>query len=64
MDWVIDRLIRTENVRKNGLGSFEPKRLVDSIAVLSEGLELASPPTPETLLDLSFMPAASERNIG
>jgi NitT/TauT family transport system substrate-binding protein len=64
MDWVIDRLIRTENVRKNGLGSFEPKRLVDSITVLSEGLELAKPPTPETLLDLSFMPAASERNIG
>ena len=64
MDWVIDRLIRTENVRKNGLGAFEPKRLVESIAVLSEGLELKTPPTPETLLDLSFMPAASERNIG
>jgi len=64
MDWVIDRLIRTENVRKNGIGTFDTKRLIDSVAVLSEGLELKTPPTPETLLDLSFMPAASERVIG
>jgi NitT/TauT family transport system substrate-binding protein len=64
MDWVIDRLIRTENVRKNGLGAFEMKRVEDSIAVLKDGLELPHAPTPQTLLNLDFMPPQSERNIG
>lgn len=64
MDWVIDRLIRTENVKKNGLGAFEMKRMEDSIATLSTGLELPNKVTPETLFDGRFMPALSERMIG
>ncbi len=64
MDWVIDRLIRTENVRKNGLGAIELKRVEDSIAVLKDGLELPSAPTAQGLLDLSFMPPLSERQMG
>lgn len=64
MDWVIDRLILTDNVKKNGLGAFDPKRVEDSIAVLKDGLDLPKPPTPETLMDLSFMPAETERKIG
>ncbi len=64
MDWVIDRLIRTENVRKNGLGAFDMKRVEESIAVLKDGLELPHTPTPQSLLNLDFMPPASERNIG
>ncbi|MDB5649098.1 MAG: transporter substrate binding protein [Hyphomicrobiales bacterium] len=64
MDWVIDRLIRTENVKKNGLGAFDMKRMEDSIATLSSGLELPNKVTPETLFDGRFMPAASERMIG
>ncbi len=64
MDWVIDRLIRTENVRNNGLGAFEMKRVADSIAVLADGLGLDKAPTPQTLLDLNFMPPASERIMG
>lgn len=64
MDWVIDRLIRTDNVRKNGLGAFDMKRVEESIAILKDGLQLPSPPTPQTLMNLDFMPPASERNIG
>jgi NitT/TauT family transport system substrate-binding protein len=64
MDWVIDRLIRTENVRKNGLGAFDMKRVEDSIAVLKDGLDLPNAPTPQTLLNLDFMPLLSERMIG
>jgi NitT/TauT family transport system substrate-binding protein len=64
MDWVIDKLIRTENVKKNGLGSFDMKRMEDSIATLSSGLELPNKVTPETLFDARFMPALSERMIG
>jgi NitT/TauT family transport system substrate-binding protein len=64
MDWVIDRLVRTENVKKNGLGSFEPKRMEDSIKLLAQSLDLPKPPTPETLFDGRFMPPLSERTIG
>jgi NitT/TauT family transport system substrate-binding protein len=64
MDWVIDRLIRTENVRKNGLGAFEMKRVEESIGVLADGLGLPVRPTPQSLLDLTFMPAASDRAMG
>jgi NitT/TauT family transport system substrate-binding protein len=64
MDWVIDRLIRTENVRKNGLGAFDMKRVDESIAVLKDGLDLPNTPTAQSLLNLDFMPPASERNIG
>lgn len=64
MDWVIDRLIRTENVRKNGLGAFDTKRVDESIAVLKDGLDLPNTPTAQSLLNLDFMPPAAERNIG
>ncbi|MDB5595401.1 MAG: transporter substrate binding protein [Hyphomicrobiales bacterium] len=64
MDWVIDKLIRTVNVKKNGLGAFDMKRMEDSIATLSSGLELPNKVTPEILFDGRFMPAQSERMIG
>lgn len=64
MDWVIDRLIRTENVKKNGLGAFDPKRMSDSIDTLAAGLELPNKPTPASLFDGSFMPPLSDRTIG
>ena len=64
MDWVIDRLVRTENVKKNGLGAFKMQRLEDSIKLLAEGLKLPKPPSASTLYDGQFMPPASDRMIG
>ena len=65
MDWVIDRTDpHARTCRKNGLGAFDMKRVEESIAVLKDGLELPHAPTPQTLLNLDFMPPQTERNIG
>ncbi|RAI42542.1 ABC transporter substrate-binding protein [Rhodoplanes roseus] len=64
MDWVIDKLIRTDNVRKNGIGQADPARIERAIGLIKTGFDLPTAPTVGQLFDPSFMPPAEDRNIG
>ncbi len=63
MDWVIDRLILTPEVRKNGLGYVDPQRMAKGIGLLKEGFRLAQAPTLERVYDGRFLPPIEDRRF-
>jgi NitT/TauT family transport system substrate-binding protein len=63
MDWVLDRLVLTPNVRQNGIGNMDAQRLERGINVLKEGFQLASAPTMEQIYDNRFLPPAADRKL-
>jgi NitT/TauT family transport system substrate-binding protein len=64
MDWVIDRLIRTPEVRQNGIGHIDAERMTRGIGVLKEGFGLAAAPALAQVYDGRFLPSAADRKIG
>lgn len=64
LDWVIDRLVRTKNVRENGLGTVDPARVKASIEFIKNGLSLPTAPSVDQFFEAQFMPPAGERKIG
>jgi NitT/TauT family transport system substrate-binding protein len=63
LDWLIDRLVLTKNVRANGLGAVDPARVKRSIEFIKNGLNLPTAPTVDQFFDAQFMPSAKERKI-
>ncbi len=61
LSWVLDRLILTPNVKKNGLGAFEMPRLSKGIDLIKEGFGLAQAPSVESVYDDRFMPPQKDR---
>jgi NitT/TauT family transport system substrate-binding protein len=61
LSWVLDRLILTPNVKKNGLGAFEMPRLTKGIELIKEGFGLAQAPSVEQVYDGRFMPPLKDR---
>jgi len=61
LSWVLDRLILTPNVKKNGLGAFEMPRLTKGIDLIKEGFGLAQAPSVDTVYDGRFMPPQKDR---
>jgi NitT/TauT family transport system substrate-binding protein len=61
LSWVLDRLILTPNVKKNGLGAFEMPRLTKGIELIKEGFGLAKAPAVEEVYDGRFMPPLKDR---
>lgn len=64
LDWVIDRLVLTKNVRENGLGTVDPARVKRSIKFIKNALHLPAAPSVEQFFDAQFMPPAKDRKIG
>jgi NitT/TauT family transport system substrate-binding protein len=63
MDWVIDRLIMTPEVRKNGFGYLDPQRMTKGISVLKEGFQLPQTPTLDQVYDGRFLPSIEDRKF-
>lgn len=63
LDWVLDRLIMTANVRANGLGAFEMPRLTTGIELIRRGFDLAQAPAVDAVLDGRFMPPLKDRRF-
>jgi NitT/TauT family transport system substrate-binding protein len=61
LSWVLDRLILTPNVKKNGLGTFEMSRLSKGIDLVKEGFDLKKAPSVDEIYDGRFMPALKDR---
>ena len=64
MSWVIDKLIRTENVRKNGLGDIDDARVERAVRLIQEGFQLPTAPSVAQFIDKRFIPPAVDRKIG
>jgi NitT/TauT family transport system substrate-binding protein len=63
MDWVLDHLVLTPGVRRDGIGNVDPDRMARGINVLKEGFQLTSAPTIEQVYDPRFLPPASDRKL-
>jgi NitT/TauT family transport system substrate-binding protein len=63
MDWVLDRLVLTPNVRENGIGNMDAARMERGINLLKDGFQLATAHTMEQIYDGRFLPPASDRKL-
>jgi NitT/TauT family transport system substrate-binding protein len=63
MDWVLDHLVLTPNVRQNGIGNMDGERMARGINLLKEGFQLTTAPTTEQIYDPRFLPPAADRKL-
>jgi NitT/TauT family transport system substrate-binding protein len=63
MDWVLDRLVLTPNVRENGIGNMDASRMERGINLLKDGFQLATAPTMDQIYDSRFLPPAADRKL-
>lgn len=63
LDWVLDRLVLTPNVRTNGLGSMDPARLQAGLKMVEQGFGLPRPISENEIFDGRFMPPADQRRV-
>jgi len=63
MDWVLDHLVLTPNVRQNGIGNMDAQRMARGINILKEGFQLATAPTMDQIYDSRFLPPANDRML-
>lgn len=63
MDWVLDKLILTPNVRQNGLGQMSAERMEKGIALLKNGFGLQTAPHMNDVYDGRFLPPEADRKI-
>jgi NitT/TauT family transport system substrate-binding protein len=63
MDWVLDKLVLTPNVRQNGIGNMDAQRMERGINVIKEGFQLSTAPTMEQIYDGRFLPPAADRKL-
>jgi NitT/TauT family transport system substrate-binding protein len=64
MDWVLDKLVLTQNVKQNGLGVITADRMARGINVIKDGFQLTTAPTLEQIYESRFLPPAADRKIG
>jgi NitT/TauT family transport system substrate-binding protein len=60
---VLDDAMLTPDVRKNGIGTIDPKRIALTIAVNAEAYGIAHPPAPEQLYTEMFLPPRADRLV-
>jgi NitT/TauT family transport system substrate-binding protein len=63
MDWVLDRLVLTPNVKENGIGNMDASRMERGINLLKDGFQLATAPTMDQIYDSRFLPPAADRKL-
>ena len=59
----LERLIITDEAKKNGLGTVEPERLQKTIDQTAAGFKLKKKPTSKEVFVDSFLPSKQERNF-
>ena len=63
ISWVLDRLIKTPEVKQNGLGYIDEKRLEDGLKILADGLKFTKPIAVKDIYDGRFLPPAADRKF-
>jgi NitT/TauT family transport system substrate-binding protein len=63
MSWVLDRLIKTDEVKKNGIGYIEEARLTQGLKVLAEGFKMPKPLAVKDIYNGSFLPPMADRKF-
>jgi NitT/TauT family transport system substrate-binding protein len=63
LDWVLDRLVLTPNVRTNGLGTMDPARLQAGLKLIAEGFALPKPIAADDIFDGRFIPPIDQRRV-
>jgi NitT/TauT family transport system substrate-binding protein len=63
LDWVLDRLVLTQNVRTNGLGTMDLARLQAGLKFVAEGFALPQPVAVDDIFDGRFMPPIDQRRV-
>ncbi|MBN8965629.1 MAG: ABC transporter substrate-binding protein [Rhizobiales bacterium] len=63
MSWVLDRLIKTDEVKKNGLGYIDESRLTQGLKVLAEGFKMPKPLSVKDIYNGSFLAPAADRKF-
>ena len=63
LDWVLDRLVLTPNVRTNGFGTLDPVRLGAGLKLVAEGFGLAKPVAADDIFDGRFIPPLDQRRV-
>jgi NitT/TauT family transport system substrate-binding protein len=61
--WVLDRLIKTPEVKQNGIGYIDEKRLIDGMKILADGLKFTKPVAVSDIYDGRFLPPAADRKF-
>jgi NitT/TauT family transport system substrate-binding protein len=62
--WVLDHHTLTPNVRANGIGSMDAKRLSDGLTIVAEGFQLPAALPNDQVFDGRFIPPAEMRRVG
>ncbi|MFA7437493.1 ABC transporter substrate-binding protein [Castellaniella sp.] len=60
---MLDRLVLTDYVRANGLGSVRPDRVQATIDIISDAYNVTDRPKPELVYSAEFLPASEERAV-
>jgi NitT/TauT family transport system substrate-binding protein len=63
LSWVLDRLIKTPEVKQNGIGYIDEKRLSDGMKILADGLKFTKPVAVGDIYDGRFLPPAQDRKF-
>jgi NitT/TauT family transport system substrate-binding protein len=63
LDWVLDRLVLTPNVRANGLGTMDLARLEAGLKIVAEGFALPAPVPAREVFDGRFIPPIDQRRV-
>lgn len=63
LGWVFDKLILTDNVKKNGLGAVSIPRVEHALTLIKEGFQLPVTPTVDQVYDGRFAPPEKDRKI-
>jgi NitT/TauT family transport system substrate-binding protein len=63
LNWVLDRLVLTPNVRSNGLGTMDAARLQAGLKLVGEGFGLPRPVAADAIFDGRFIPPIDQRRV-
>jgi NitT/TauT family transport system substrate-binding protein len=64
MGWVIDKLIKTAEVKQNGLGYIDTSRLEQGLKLMAEGFKFTKPVKESDIFDGGYLPPAGDRKFG
>jgi NitT/TauT family transport system substrate-binding protein len=63
ISWVLDRLIKTPEVKQNGIGFIDEKRMTDGMKILADGLKFTKPVAVGDIYDGRFLPPMADRKF-
>jgi NitT/TauT family transport system substrate-binding protein len=61
LQYVLDKALLTPAIKAKGLGTVDPGRMTQAVALNAEAFKVANPPKPETIYTTKFLPPQAER---